>query len=287
MIFQSISIGRICVRLGKNLKHFLRSDLAPALAPSNSKCITGKSSHFHLNTPLSTLPQDGPVKILGIDEAGRGAVLGNLVIAGVSFKKTDINELINIGVKDSKKLTPKKREALFPEIMNLCKECKIIEVEPREIDDSVFDIKSNLNLLEIQKMGEIIDALKPSMVYIDAITSNPKKFTEMLKQHLVYKNTTIIAENKADELYPMVAAASIIAKVTRDRAIEALRKESKFQDIGSGYPSDPQTISSLKDWIKNRNIPFFVRKSWHTFVKMRDLQKNAKITQFFDVRGER
>ncbi len=275
------------MRLGKNLKHFLRSDLAPALAPSNSKCITGKSSHFHLNTPLSTLPQDGPVKILGIDEAGRGAVLGNLVIAGVSFKKTDINELINIGVKDSKKLTPKKREALFPEIMNLCKECKIIEVEPREIDDSVFDIKSNLNLLEIQKMGEIIDALKPSMVYIDAITSNPKKFTEMLKQHLVYKNTTIIAENKADELYPMVAAASIIAKVTRDRAIEALRKESKFQDIGSGYPSDPQTISSLKDWIKNRNIPFFVRKSWHTFVKMRDLQKNAKITQFFDVRGER
>ncbi|WP_287586405.1 ribonuclease HII [Candidatus Borrarchaeum sp.] len=227
------------------------------------------------------------MKILGIDEAGRGAVLGNLVIAGVSFKKTDINELINIGVKDSKKLTPKKREALFPEIMNLCKECKIIEVEPREIDDSVFDIKSNLNLLEIQKMGEIIDALKPSMVYIDAITSNPKKFTEMLKQHLVYKNTTIIAENKADELYPMVAAASIIAKVTRDRAIEALRKESKFQDIGSGYPSDPQTISSLKDWIKNRNIPFFVRKSWHTFVKMRDLQKNAKITQFFDVRGER
>jgi len=275
------------VRFGKNLKHFLRSDLAPALEPSNSKCITGKGSHFHLNTHLSTLPQDGSVKIMGIDEAGRGAVLGNLVIAGLSFKKEDEAQLIKIGVKDSKKLTAKKREALFPEIMNLCKECKIIEVEPQEIDDSVFDIKSNLNLLEINKICEIINAIQPSIVYIDALTSDAKKFADTLKQYLVQRHITLIAENNADEIYPIVSAASIVAKVTRDNSLNSLKQEFNLPHIGSGYPSDPKTIEALKQWIKNRNIPFFVRKSWHTFVKMRDLQKNAKITQFFDVRGER
>lgn len=227
------------------------------------------------------------MKIMGIDEAGRGAVLGNLVIAGLSFKKEDEDQLIKIGVKDSKKLTAKKREALFPEIMNLCKECKIMEVEPQEIDDSIFDIKSNLNLLEILKISEIINALQPSIVYIDAITSDAKKFADVLKQYLVQKTITIIAENNADELYPIVSAASIVAKVTRDNSLNKLKQEFNLHHIGSGYPSDSKTIEALQQWIKNGKIPSFVRKSWHTFIRMRNLQKNAKITQFFNIRGER
>jgi ribonuclease HII len=227
------------------------------------------------------------MKIMGVDEAGRGAVLGNLVIAGVSFKKADEAQLIKLGVKDSKKLTAKKREALFPKIMNLCKECKIIEVEPQEIDDSVFDIKSNLNLLEINKICEIINTIQPSIVYIDALTSDANKFADTLKRYLVQRHITIIAENNADELYPIVSAASIIAKVTRDHSLNKLKKEFDLPHIGSGYPSDPKTIDALHQWIKVGDIPPFVRKSWQTLKKIRNIQKETKITQFFDVRGER
>ncbi len=85
----------------------------------------------------------------------------------------------------------------------------------------------------------------------------------------------------------MVAAASIVAKVTRDNSLSKLKEKFNLQHIGSGYPSDPKTIEALNQWIKNDDIPTFVRKSWHTYIKMRNLQKNAKITQFFDVRGER
>lgn len=224
---------------------------------------------------------------MGIDEAGRGAVLGNLVITGVSFRKEDEETLIKMGVKDSKKLTAKKREILYPKIMDLCKECKIVEVEPQEIDDSVFDVKSNLNLLEINKISQIINALQPSVVYIDAITSNANKFADILKQYLVQKNITIIAENNADELYPIVSAASIIAKVTRDHSLNKLKKEFDLPHIGSGYPSDPKTIEALHQWIKSGKIPTFVRKSWQTLKNIRNTQKETKITQFFDIRGER
>ena len=98
-------------------------------------------------------------------------------------------------------------------------------------------------------------------------------------------NLRIKCEHKADKNHVAVSAASILAKDAREKEVAKLKE--KHGDIGSGYPSDPKTIDALKQWIKNKNIPFFVRKSWHTFVKMRDLQKNAKITQLFDVRGER
>jgi ribonuclease HII len=195
--------------------------------------------------------------IAGIDEAGRGSVIGPMVIAGIIIE--DINTILNIGVKDSKKLSPRKRELLFKKIIDNIKGYHI-EV----IDAEVIDRKrkyETLNDIEAEAMINIIEKLRPNIVQIGSPQNNAKSFIEKITRKV--KNIEIISVYHAEDVFPTVATASILAKVTRDRIIEKLKKD--FGDFGSGYPSDKKTINFIINSIKNGQIPNIIRKSWKTF----------------------
>ncbi len=187
--------------------------------------------------------------IIGIDEAGRGPVIGPLVIVGFEIPEEKEEELRELGVKDSKLLSPARRKELFMELKRMGR-IYVEEVPPAEID------VVNLNALELRRFRKILLASKADVAFIDA-------FAKDLASKLNVPGKKIIAEHKADKKYPVVSAASIVAKVLRDSAIERLREE--YGDFGSGYPSDPKTVKFLKTYYrKYRRFPPFIRKSWTT-----------------------
>jgi len=209
------------------------------------------------------MKMDDTMKIVGIDEAGRGPVIGPMVIVGILIlSENDINRLDSLGVKDSKMLTPKKREELFSMIIKIIDDYKILIISPEEIDSRIIKHKT-LNQLELEKMAEIINFLNPDKVYIDCPDINVKRFTRNIKPLIKNDKCEIIAEHDADKKYPIVSAASIIAKVKRDSIIQKMKQ--KFGDFGSGYPSDPKTKQFLIDfYVRKRTWPPIVRRTWET-----------------------
>jgi ribonuclease HII len=206
-------------------------------------------------------------RVGGTDEAGRGCIVGPLVVAGVSIEQGSIKKLVELGVKDSKLLLPQKRELLYDEIKKLC-EIASFHIMPQEIDEYVGRGKKyrKLNYLEAIYMARVVDRLNATRVYVDACDTNPRRFSEEITKMLA-SSSRIIAEHHADRNYPVVSAASIIAKVERDRAVEKLRLE--HGEFGSGYPSDAKTITFLEEWVKVRNaLPSFTRSSWKTWKRI-------------------
>lgn len=200
--------------------------------------------------------------IAGVDDAGRGSVIGPLVIAGVLMKKEDLPKLMQLGVKDSKLLTPHKRETLAIQIKKIAQKYTVIKLSPKEIDTIVETGRKlhKLNWLEAQTMAKVIQTLKPDKAYVDASDVLEERFKQHILECLPSK-IPIISEHKADRNYPIVSAASIIAKTERDKEITELI--GKYGDFGSGYPSDPKTINFLKQCLKQTTkYPDFVRKSW-------------------------
>jgi len=200
--------------------------------------------------------------IAGVDEAGRGCVIGPLVIAGVMLKSENLSILTKLGVKDSKLLTAEKRELLYPTILQLVEKHHTIKVMPFQIDKAVESQRRlhKLNRLEAQTMAQIIEVLKPDEAYVDAADTIEHRFGNHIKECLKIK-TRIISKHKADRIYPIVSAASIIAKVERDREVARLRNE--HGDFGSGYLTDGKTMVFLRGLLeKNDDYPNFVRKSW-------------------------
>jgi len=197
----------------------------------------------------------------GIDEAGRGPVIGPLVICGVLANDEQERKLVEMGVKDSKMLTPVQRERMFDKIKTIVEKYEIIIIEPAEIDSVVGKGKlNNLNWLEADKSVEIINKLKPLRAILDCPSTKPEKYADYVKKKLKNK-VDIIAEHKADQTYPIVSAASILAKVTRDELIQEIKKKYDVE-FGSGYPSDPLTqLFIRKNWNK---YPIF-RTSWETY----------------------
>jgi ribonuclease HII len=200
----------------------------------------------------------------GVDEAGRGSVIGPLVIAGVSVEENDLPKIMHLGVKDSKLLSSKKRETLAKQIRKLALNCHVVFLSPVEIDRVVETGKRlhRLNRFEAQSMARVITILKPDVAYVDASDVLANRFGEHITENLDF-SLKIVSEHKADLTYPIVSAASIIAKVERDQVISNLKK--KHGNLGCGYPSDSITINFLGDWIRKfGTYPDFVRKSWKT-----------------------
>ena len=205
--------------------------------------------------------------ILGIDEAGRGSVLGPLVIAGVVIDKRKEAILDNMGVKDSKKLTPKRREVLARKLKKMFV-WDIVIYSAQDIDNLRAQ-GVNLNEIERKGMEKLIAKLDFDEAIVDAVDVKPQRFQDRLAQAT---GKEVKAEHKADDKYIEVSAASIIAKQTRDEAITEINK--KFEDIGgigSGYPSDPTTKKFLSNYTYNE-MPEFVRKSWSTVAKLKTVQ---------------
>lgn len=205
--------------------------------------------------------------IAGVDEAGRGCVIGPLVIAGVLFDEDTVSALPEIGVKDSKKVSPKKREKLYTEIKELALAYEFFELQPRVIDKVVFrDVPlRKLNYLETMAMASVIRRLQPTEAHVDPCDVDSDRCARQIQGVVPFK-VEVKCEPKADAKYPATGAASILAKVTRDRHIEVLRE--KYGDFNSGYPSDKKTQAFIRDYFESNNeCPEFIRGSWSTVRK--------------------
>ena len=218
--------------------------------------------------------------VAGIDEAGRGCVVGPLVVAGVAVKEENLQALAALGVKDSKLLAAKKRETLYSEILHLSEKHVVLKISPQEIDRAVESQRKlhKLNRLEAEIMARIVTELKPDIAYIDAADVVEKRFGQHILEASAFK-TRVISEHKADRNYPVVSAASIIAKVERDGAVATLRGE--FGDFGTGYLTDPRTTKFLTEWLRtHREYPDCIRKSWKPAKQAKGEQGTEQKTLF-------
>ncbi|MDP3698148.1 MAG: ribonuclease HII [Nanoarchaeota archaeon] len=213
--------------------------------------------------------------IVGLDEAGRGPVLGPLVMAALAVKEENIKKLEWMGVKDSKQLSAEVREELFERIREVVEDFRIEMIEPDAIDLSVDGGNSNLNWLEADTSARMISELDPDTIIVDCPSPNIAAYKNYFASRLskaVREKAQLIVEHKADVNYIVASAASVVAKVIRDRHIEHLKKEIEI-DFGSGYMSDPKTQEFLKKHYKTH--PHLFRKSWQSYknVEVNAMQK--------------
>lgn len=205
----------------------------------------------------------------------KGPVIGPMVMAGILIEERDVPKLKSMGVKDSKLLTKKQREALFDKIKDLVKSYKIIIVPPKEIDDALGSEDLNLNWLEAHKSAEIINFLKPDKAILDCPSNNIKAYKSYV-ENLIKTKTKLIVEHKADINYVESGAASILAKVTRDNEIEKIQK--KYGNCGPGYPSNEITQKFLaENWEK---YPEIFRHSWSSYRKHKDSKCQSTLGSF-------
>ena len=217
--------------------------------------------------------------LAGVDEAGRGSVLGPLVVAGVSMEESKLKKLVEIGVKDSKLLTPKMRNKLNREIRKLADHISISKIAPGTIDEFVMNGTRlfRLNYLEARHMAIVLSRLKFDRAYVDCCDTDQERFGNLiwdLLQDRVKSRTLkqtrrdstpskIKSEHFADRTHIVVSAASIVAKVERDTCIKRLHRA--HGPFGTGYPSDPKTVQFLRGFfLRSEKLPEFTRVSWKT-----------------------
>jgi len=201
-------------------------------------------------------------------------VLGPLVICLATVEKDREQELKRIGVKDSKLLTPKKREHLYGKITEICNELVVMKTTAASLNEEMK--KHSLNEIEAMELGKALSLIKkpPEIVHIDSPDTVAGRFcTRIRKYHT--GNEQLICEHKADFNYPICSAASIIAKVERDAVIEEIKKELCC-NFGSGYSSDDRTIKFLKENMHREEVHKYIRKEWATVERL----KQRKLSEF-------
>lgn len=221
---------------------------------------------------------------IGIDDAGRGPVIGPMVLAGVLADEKQIEQLKLLQVRDSKLVTPKRREFLFSKIKKIVEGCSIMKAPPSEIDEKISQ-KINLNWIEAQKAAEIINNLikkvSKAEVIIDCPSPNTRAWHNYLIQYVDKPDKIKLrCEHKADLHYVIVGAASILAKVTRDREIEKIKEKYNIK-CGSGYPSDPLCQEFLRT-SKARELAKqgLIRRSWATWKNEEKKKSQKKLGEF-------
>ena len=223
-------------------------------------------------------------------------MIGPLVVSVVSIQKGREGKLSRIGVRDSKMLTPRKREYLYEEIMSLAEDVKVYKISEAEINRAMAGGVS-LNDLEALHFARLIDELgsAPARIFLDSPDVVSERFgirvSLFSKSPLMVESSKrkrqkpaagatepirVVSEHKADIRYPVVSCASIIAKVTRDRELEALESQLGMP-IGSGYPSDKNTIDVIKANLRNKVLGPYMRERWMTLKNIRQ----SRIEDFF------
>lgn len=209
----------------------------------------------------------------------KGPVIGPLIIAGVIFK--DDSKLIEYRVKDSKKLSPKKRELLAKIIKKIASDYETLVIPADHIDDMRKIM--TLNQIEVNAFTKVIIKLKPEICYVDSADVNENRFSKDISAGISFK-TTIISKHKADELYPVVSAASILAKSRREEEIKKIAEklENKLNlPLGSGYPADVVTQKFFKAWLnKFGELPPHTRHSWKTSQRILNEKNIKKLDDF-------
>lgn len=219
--------------------------------------------------------------VLGVDEAGRGAVVGPLCIAAVVVEEDKEKRFDEMGVKDSKKLSRKRREELEDRIKELAEDFAVVKISAEKIDEEM--VNRSLNLIEAERMAELIEGLRPDKAIVDATeakTENVRRTIEGLLSDEAEEEVEIVAENRADENHRVVSAASVLAKVTRDKSVSELEKRLG-EEIGNGYPSDKRTKEFLERIIEERgSFPDIVRESWVTAERIVEEKNQDELSDF-------
>lgn len=215
------------------------------------------------------------MKLGGIDEAGRGPVIGPMVICAVTVDEGKLDALKELNVRDSKRVSPRRRGELFEKLTEILDDYVILKLWPEEIDSR----RRTLNEFEIENFIKALNSLrvKPDVLYVDAADVKEERFGELIGGRLNFR-PRIISEHRADDKYLPVSAASILAKVARDREIERLKEE--YGEIGSGYPSDPRTREFLIRYFREHgDFPPIVRRTWKTLKKLEESLRSKEPIQ--------
>ncbi|MCI4368938.1 MAG: ribonuclease HII [Thermoplasmata archaeon] len=222
-------------------------------------------------------PSTRPGVLLGLDEAGRGSVLGPLVVGGFLLEEERLGELPALGVKDSKQLTPGARERIYGRLRSLGT-CSSVTLSAPEVDRWVR--RGGLNELEARAFAQLIRRHRPEVAFADACDPVAARFQENIYR-LSGSKSRVDARHHADEELPIVGAASIVAKVRRDRAIAGLQARVSGV-IGSGYPSDATTVAYVRSCLSTgAALPDWVRSSWSTTRRLK-LERSARPLETFD-----
>lgn len=197
-----------------------------------------------------------------------------MVIAAVGIPSEDV--FSDFDVQDSKLLSPKTRENLYTIIRKRFR-VATVRIDAHEIDEMRTGI--TMNVCVARAHAQVINKLSPSVAYVDACDVNTFRYADMVKSYLE-QTCDIVSEHHADQTFKVVSAASIVAKVTRDRAIKVLSK--KYGNIGSGYPSDPVTIAFLSAYFdEHKCAPPIARKSWKTVTNLIANKQQSQLSKFF------
>lgn len=218
--------------------------------------------------------------IVGVDEAGRGPVLGPLVMVAIAMKEDEQKKLEWLGVKDSKLLSSEVREELFERIHEVVHDFRIEVIEPDAIDLSLKEPGTNLNWLEAETCARLVSELDPDVAIIDCPSTNILAYKDFLFNRLskgVQEKVELKVEHKADANHITVAAASIIAKVIRDRAIDRIKNELGI-DCGSGYTSDPKTQDFLAKY--HETYAHLFRRGWQSYKNVIEKKMQRKLGEF-------
>ncbi|MFP4546478.1 MAG: ribonuclease HII [Methanomassiliicoccales archaeon] len=214
--------------------------------------------------------------ICGVDEAGRGPVMGPMVVAAVMIEGE--GPLTELGVKDSKQLTPARRSALSVSISEIC-QMEVRAIGPEEIDHHRGSM--SLNAIEVEAFASLINRLRPRRAFVDAVDVDPGRMRSHL-EGMVGSEVEVTCQHRADECFPVVSAASIVAKVIRDRLMREVEEELGGP-VGSGYAHDPVTRAFLEKWIRDHgDLPPHTRRSWITAKRMVSLSKVARLGEWTD-----
>ncbi len=209
-----------------------------------------------------------------------------MVVAGVAIAEEKQELLRKLGVRDSKLLSPRRRESLAKKIEALADQMVIVKLSPCRIDNESA-LGKNLNKLEVEKFADVLSLLHPDKAIVDAVDVKEERFAALIRAQLPaeLKKMELVSEHKADTNHVIVAAASIIAKVERDREIEEIKK--KYGDVGPGYSSNEITVAWLKKWYaEHKSWPDIVRKSWATSLAIDGQKKQRGLLGFLKKRDD-
>lgn len=223
--------------------------------------------------------------IAGLDEAGRGPVIGPLVIGCVIFNQKDLNLLDEWGIDDSKKISKKKRNEYARIIKKNCLAWKIIQVSAKEINNLHYANNLSLNQIEEISFAKLLNSFspKPDVIYLDACDPIEDRFGQSIAKLLSFKPKKIISKHRGDSIFKIVGASSIIAKTERDLIIDGYKEI--YGNCGSGYPSDKYTRSFLETYFKEKGkFPPITRTWWKTAINIKnsilEKKKQKRLTDF-------
>jgi len=214
--------------------------------------------------------------VLGLDEAGRGSVLGPLVVGGFCCTESELPAVVAAGACDSKRLAAARRADVYGRLGRLG-ERRSISLSPRTIDR--FVAGGRLNELELTAFARLVRTVRPDTVIVDACDPNADRFGRRLAEESG-TGAAIVSRHKADRDFPIVGAASIVAKVRRDAALASLRT-AVAEELGSGYPSDPATRACVERYARDGGrIPAWMRRSWETVQSVKRARPARTLDQY-------